>query len=123
MSVKQLIPLSYSFTFGNHDEDDPFNGSDNIAICGKAYSDFFEQYADGPNGEDGVLYEDAEEGEPYAYYCEIADIMGELGFVEASEGCFEPIDTMYIDRDKLKRDFLDRGYELIEEDVDDSMLK
>lgn len=134
MADKKLIPLAYGFTYGSRKEDDdPCWNTDSISITGKAYLDWAGEFAEYPNGKDGVVCpvdeddeedwdEEEHEGEPYAYVSEITEIMEELGYMEVSEVTWSPTDSMVLNLETLKAQFAERGYELIEDSVDDSML-
>ncbi len=59
-----------------------------IVISGMEYVDFMDMYADGANGEDGVIDEE-NKGEPYNYFCEINEAMWDIDCPEDSEAVFD----------------------------------
>lgn len=93
-----LIPLYY-YWYDN----------DEICISGKEYVEAIGEYADGANGENGVVY-DQFKNEPYSYFSEIADIMDELDYEELSEGIFSMEESSI---SELFSKMEARGFELI----------
>lgn len=98
--TNELIPVYYSY--------DP--DCDEISISGKDYADFMECFADGANGEDGVVYPRFH-NEPYNYFREINDAMWDLDFEELSEGVFSTEDYTLQDVIDGMRE---KGFEMIE---------
>lgn len=98
---RNLIPVYYQY--------DPF--CNEVIISGKDYVDAMDCYADGANGENGVVDDDCK-GQPYNYYYEIKDAMWSINCSECAESLFEI--TSYTLQEVIQK-MASLGFEMIED--------
>lgn len=79
MNNGKLVPVYYIY-----DKED-----NSISISGKEYVDVMDCYADGANGENGIVDSDKASYEPYNYFSEINEAMWSLNHPENYEGNFD----------------------------------
>ncbi len=98
---RKLIPVYYQYD----------SSCNEVTISGKDYVDYADQYADGANGENGVVYPYCK-GEPYNYFAEINDAMWDIDCPECAEGLFEI--TGYTIQEVIQK-MATKGFEMIED--------
>lgn len=99
---KKLIPVYYQY--------DP--SCNEVAISGKEYTDVMDCYADGANGENGIVDSDKVGSEPYNYFYEINNAMWSIDCPECAEGIFEI--TGYTIQEVIQK-MAKLGFEMIED--------
>ena len=99
--VEKLIPVYYIYD-SDYEE---------VTISGKDYVEYAECYADGANGENGVVYKRFK-NEPYNYFHEINDAMWSLDHMENSESNF---DITGCSIQQVINEMRSKGFEMIED--------